>query len=62
MVVTVRDRGRGPADPLVGLMPVPERARGGLGLWIAHQVCSDVGLVVDGDGFMVRLTARDPAG
>jgi hypothetical protein len=42
-------------------MPVPERARGGLGLWIAHQVCSDVGLVVDGDGFMVRLTARDPA-
>lgn len=61
MVVTVRDRGRGPADPLVGLMPVPDRARGGLGLWIAHQVCSEVGLVVDEDGFTVRLTARAPA-
>jgi anti-sigma regulatory factor (Ser/Thr protein kinase) len=61
LVVTVRDRGRGPADPLVGLMPVPERTRGGLGLWIAHQVCSDVGLVVDDEGFTVRLIARDPA-
>lgn len=61
LVVTVRDRGRGPADPLVGLMPVPERTRGGLGLWIAHQVCSEVGFVIDEDGFTVRLTARDPA-
>jgi len=64
VVVTVSDRGPGPADPLVGLTPATDRTSGGLGLWIAHQLCSDVHLATGDDGFTVRLTARraaDPA-
>ncbi|HEX6420555.1 MAG TPA: sensor histidine kinase [Acidimicrobiales bacterium] len=64
VVVTVSDQGPGPADPLVGLAPATDRSSGGLGLWIAHQLCSDVQLVTGDDGFTVRLTARrvgDPA-
>lgn len=58
VVVTVTDQGPGPADPLVGLTPVPGQMLGGFGLWIAHQLCADVSLVASDDGFTVRLTAR----
>jgi anti-sigma regulatory factor (Ser/Thr protein kinase) len=58
VVVTVTDQGPGPSDPLVGLTPVPNQMLGGLGLWIAHQLCADTALVTSDDGFTVRLTAR----
>jgi anti-sigma regulatory factor (Ser/Thr protein kinase) len=56
-VVTVQDTGSGPADPFAGLLPAPDRATGGLGLWLAHQLCEHVAMVRDEDGFTVRLTA-----
>lgn len=60
VVAAVHDRGRGAEDPLVGLLPleVSGHARGaGLGLWIAHQVCTDVALDWR-DGFTVLLERR----
>ena len=61
VVVTVDDTGTGPDDPFVGLLP-PRRVigEGGLGLWIAHQMCDDVSLSRTADGFRVRIVARRP--
>jgi anti-sigma regulatory factor (Ser/Thr protein kinase) len=59
VVVTVNDRGPGPADPFVGLVPPQHRGPGGLGLWIAHQTCTDVAMRRDADGFTVRLLAGE---
>jgi anti-sigma regulatory factor (Ser/Thr protein kinase) len=56
LVVAVRDNGPGPSDPFVGLVPVTPGVRvGGLGLWIAHQVCPEIALSVEDGGFTVRL-------
>lgn len=60
VVVTVTDAGTGPDDPYAGLLPQPGAPDGGLGLWIAHQVCSFVGLQREPDGFTIRLVAGDP--
>ncbi|MET8998472.1 sensor histidine kinase [Amycolatopsis sp. NPDC004169] len=59
MVVSVHDAGPGPADPFAGLLPA-ERRVGGRGLWIAHQICSEVALHRDETGFTARLTAGRP--
>ncbi len=59
MVVTVHDAGDGPGDPFAGLLPA-EREVGGRGLWITHQVCSQVTLHRDPTGFTARLTAGNP--
>ncbi|WP_370961859.1 anti-sigma factor RsbA family regulatory protein [Amycolatopsis sp. cg9] len=59
MVVTVHDTGDGPADPFAGLLPA-EREVGGRGLWITHQICSQVTLHRDDTGFTARLTAGNP--
>lgn len=62
VIITVDDRGPGAPDPLVGLMPVPDRPDGssmGAGLWLAHQVCTDVALDYR-DGFTVRLLVEHP--
>jgi anti-sigma regulatory factor (Ser/Thr protein kinase) len=58
VVVAVTDGGSGPSDPFVGLL-LPERsaAPGGLGLWVAHELCREVRLDRTGDGFTVRLVA-----
>jgi anti-sigma regulatory factor (Ser/Thr protein kinase) len=53
----VTDRGPGPADPMVGLLPVQRDVVPGRGLWIAHQLCSLVTLARDDAGFSVRLVA-----
>ncbi|WP_426571529.1 anti-sigma factor RsbA family regulatory protein [Aquihabitans sp. McL0605] len=59
IVVTVADGGTGPVDPTVGLAPVPRLpGEGGLGLWIANQLCDEVALRKRDDGFTIRLTAR----
>lgn len=59
MVVSVHDAGDGPADPFAGLLPA-DRTIGGRGLWIAHQICSQVTLHRDETGFTARLTAGRP--
>ncbi|GHF60803.1 hypothetical protein GCM10017566_37690 [Amycolatopsis bartoniae] len=61
LVVTVTDRGPGPADPFAGLLPAAKAPNGGLGLWLAHQLCNHVvfGRNQEGD-FVVRLTAGRP--
>jgi anti-sigma regulatory factor (Ser/Thr protein kinase) len=58
VVVTVHDKGRGPADRLAGLVPAPSNTsdrRLGLGLWAIHQLDIDVALRHADDGFTVRL-------
>ena len=56
IVITVHDQGRGPADPLAGLVPTPSgSAQPGLGLWLIHQLDIDVALRHADDGFTVRL-------
>jgi anti-sigma regulatory factor (Ser/Thr protein kinase) len=58
IVVSVHDRGRGPADPLAGLVPgVSDIAKPGLGLWLIHQLGIDVTLNRGDDGYAVRLRA-----
>ncbi|MGW5719964.1 anti-sigma factor RsbA family regulatory protein [Amycolatopsis sp. NPDC003865] len=59
LVVTVHDTGQGPDDPFAGLLPAARRI-GGRGLWIAHQICSEVALYRDETGFTARLTAGHP--
>lgn len=54
---TVTDTGPGLSDPFAGLRPGPASAsHSGLGLWIAHQLCSQVTHAHDRDGFTIRLT------
>jgi len=58
VVVTVHDTGRGPADPLAGLVPAPGSTpdrRLGMGLWVMHQLDLDVALSRTSGGFTVRL-------
>ncbi|WP_396135249.1 hypothetical protein [Amycolatopsis sp. A133] len=59
MVVSVHDAGEGPTDPFAGLLPA-DRTTGGRGLWIAHQICSQVTLHRDDTGFTARLVAGRP--
>jgi anti-sigma regulatory factor (Ser/Thr protein kinase) len=61
VLVVVHDRGSGPSDPYAGYLPRrDEQAGSGLGLWITHQVCSQVTLIQSAGGFTVRLTAGAP--
>jgi hypothetical protein len=60
IVATVTDRGDGPADPFVGLLPVTATCSGGLGLWLTHQLCSHVTLDTTDDGFTIRLVVGTP--
>jgi anti-sigma regulatory factor (Ser/Thr protein kinase) len=65
IVVTVHDKGRGPADRLAGLLPAPGNTsdrRLGLGLWAMHQLDIDVTLRHAGDGFTVRLRSATRPG
>ncbi|HTX62213.1 MAG TPA: ATP-binding protein, partial [Acidimicrobiales bacterium] len=58
VVVRVLDGGRGPSDPLAGLLPVRgDGAESGRGLWLAHQLDVDVALMPSSDGFTVRFRA-----
>jgi anti-sigma regulatory factor (Ser/Thr protein kinase) len=61
IVVTVADHGAGPPDPFVGLLPAASRGSAGLGLWMAHQMCSHITFDRAEDGFILRMVfdARD---
>ena len=63
VTVTVTDTGRGPSDPLVGLLPPgPLNGPGPgpcLGLWLSHQLV-DVAHRHDPDGYTIRLAAIHP--
>jgi anti-sigma regulatory factor (Ser/Thr protein kinase) len=60
MVLAVTDTGPGPKDPFAGLLPRAAGEPGGLGLWLAHQLCSHVAFQHGADGFTIRLTAGNP--
>lgn len=60
IVLTVTDRGDGPQDPFAGLQAAPHAPRGGVGLWLAHQLCDHVALHHGPDGFTLRLISGNP--
>jgi anti-sigma regulatory factor (Ser/Thr protein kinase) len=56
VLVTVTDGGDGPSDPEVGVRPMErDPGDGGLGLWLAHQLCDELSFGRVPDGFRVRL-------
>ena len=55
IVISVHDQGRGPADPLAGLVPPRGTVTLGLGLWVINQLDIDVALKHADDGFTIRL-------
>jgi anti-sigma regulatory factor (Ser/Thr protein kinase) len=59
IVVTVADRGAGPTDPYAGLQAAAHAPIGGVGLWLAHQLCDHVAFDRV-DGFTVRLISGNP--
>jgi anti-sigma regulatory factor (Ser/Thr protein kinase) len=60
LVVTVTDRGEGPTDAFAGLQAAAHAPIGGVGLWLANQLCDHVALDRTGDGFTVRLIGGNP--
>jgi anti-sigma regulatory factor (Ser/Thr protein kinase) len=60
IVCSIRDRGPGFDDPFAGYGPAhgDDLSRGGMGLWLARQLCDHVDIASDDDGVAVRLTVR----
>jgi len=60
IVCTIDDHGPGFDDPFAGYGPAhgEDLSRGGMGLWLARQLCDHVDLSADDDGAHVRLTIR----
>jgi anti-sigma regulatory factor (Ser/Thr protein kinase) len=58
LVCTVTDAGPGPDDPFAGYGPAhgDDLSRGGMGVWLARQLCDHVDISAGPDGVMVRLT------
>jgi anti-sigma regulatory factor (Ser/Thr protein kinase) len=58
LVCTIRDAGGGPADPFAGYGPAhgADLSAGGMGLWLARQLCDHVALRRGTHGSSVRLT------
>lgn len=58
VVCSVTDRGPGPGDPFAGYGPAhgADLARGGMGVWLARQLCDHVDISSGPDGVTVRLT------
>jgi len=56
-VCTVTDAGPGFDDPLAGYVPAHsgDLSHGGMGLWLARQLCDQVTMARTPDGFAVRL-------
>lgn len=60
IVCSIDDHGPGVADPFAGYGPAhgEDLSRGGMGLWLARQLCDHVDLSRDDAGARVRLTVR----
>jgi anti-sigma regulatory factor (Ser/Thr protein kinase) len=60
LVCTIRDRGAGWDDPFAGYGPAhgDDLSRGGMGLWLARQLCDHVDIRTGTGGASVRLTLR----
>jgi anti-sigma regulatory factor (Ser/Thr protein kinase) len=58
IVCTIGDRGTGWDDPFAGYGPAhgDDLSRGGMGLWLARQLCDHVDITTGPDGTLVRLT------
>ena len=58
LVCTVTDRGAGLQDPFIGYGPAhgDDLSLGGMGLWLARQLCDHVDITMVDDGVRVRLT------
>jgi anti-sigma regulatory factor (Ser/Thr protein kinase) len=58
LVCTVTDRGAGLQDPFIGYGPAhgDDLSLGGMGLWLARQLCDHVDITPIGEGVRVRLT------
>jgi anti-sigma regulatory factor (Ser/Thr protein kinase) len=60
VVVTVTDEGRGPVDAGAGGRPLARGpGLGGLGLWLARQLCDELTHGNVPEGFRVRLRSGD---
>jgi anti-sigma regulatory factor (Ser/Thr protein kinase) len=57
VVCTISDRGPGMDDPFAGYGPAhgSDLSQGGMGLWLARQLCDHVDVIDDGAGLTVRL-------
>jgi anti-sigma regulatory factor (Ser/Thr protein kinase) len=60
LVCSIGDAGAGPSDPFAGYGPAhgEDLSAGGMGLWLARQLCDHVALRRDERGSSVRLTTR----
>ena len=60
VVCTISDQGPGFDDPFAGYGPAhgDDLSRGGMGLWLARQLCDHVDITHGDDGVRVRLTVR----
>jgi anti-sigma regulatory factor (Ser/Thr protein kinase) len=60
IVCSIDDQGPGSDDPFAGYGPAHgnDLSRGGMGLWLARQLCDHVDISGDDDGAHVRLTIR----
>jgi anti-sigma regulatory factor (Ser/Thr protein kinase) len=60
VVCTVSDSGPGLTDPFAGYGPAhgEDLSRGGMGLWLARQLCDHVDIRTGPDGVTVRLTTE----
>ena len=58
LVCTVHDAGSGPTDAFAGYGPAhgEDLSRGGMGLWLARQLCDHVAVRRDEHGAVVRLS------
>ena len=58
LVCTVTDHGAGLQDPFIGYGPAhgDDLSLGGMGLWLARQLCDHVDITLTDDGVRVRLT------
>ncbi|WP_304105977.1 sensor histidine kinase [Mycolicibacterium bacteremicum] len=55
LVAHITDAGPGPSHALTGLVRAVGSASAGVGLWLAHQMCSDVTLHRGAEGFTLRV-------
>ena len=60
MAGTITDRRSGWGDPFAGYGPAhgEDLSRGGMGLWLARQLCDHVDIRTGPDGVAVRLTSN----